>query len=367
MESQRSLIADVESAIACGSADQRLNTLRRITDLFVGSAEGYSDAQVDVFDDVITRLAERIETKARAELAGRLAAVANAPIATVRNLARDQAISVAGPILSQSKRLTDADLLACAYGKDQARLFAISRRASISEAVGDMLATHGNQDVVRSVARNSGARFSDAGYGRLVERSIDDEELAVSVGLRHDIPKEHFHALVTKASDAVFKKLAAGNPAAAGQVSRVLFDLTGHDAGTSEKTARNYVQAKAAFDELQRSGTSIEAAVQVYAGSRKFEETIVAISRLCQMSIDAVERILSNKQVDSDLALLLIKAAGMTWPTAKLILEMRCGQPGMTAQATMTARQHFERLQPATAKRVVRFYQARSAAREPSK
>jgi hypothetical protein len=231
--------------------------------------------------------------------------------------------------------------------------------------VGDMLARQGNQDVVRSVARNTGAQFSDAGYGTLVERSIDDDELAVSVGLRHDIPKEHFRALVSKASEAVFKRLTASNPAAVGEVSRVLFDLTGHEAGTSEKTVRNYVQAKAAFDELQRSGKSIETAIQGYAKSRKFEETILAISRLSQMSIQAVERILSDSKADIDLALLLIKAAGMSWPTAKLILDMRCGAAGLVATASMNARQHFERLQPATAKRIVRFYQARSAAREP--
>lgn len=368
MEAQQSLIADVENAIACGSSDQRVNTLRRITDLFVSSSDSYSAEQVDVFDDVITRLAEEIETKARAELANRLAPVTNAPVATVRKLARDPSIAVAGPVLSQSKSLTEADLLSFADGQDQARLLAISKRAAISEKVGDMLATKGDQDVVRSVARNAGARFSDAGFGKLVERSISDDELAVSVGLRADVPKEHFHALVSKASEAVFKKLAASNPAAVGEVNRVLYDLTGHQGGTQEKVVRNYVQAKAAFEELQRSGKSIEATVQLYARKGKFEEVIVVISRLCQLPIDAVERILADKRVDNDLALLVIKAADMTWPTAKLILDMRFGADGMTAQASMTARQHFERLQVATAKRVVRFYQARHAAnREPPK
>ena len=85
------------------------------------------------------------------------------------------------------------------------------------------------------------------------------------------------------------------------------------------------------------------------------------------MPIDAVERILSDKQVDSDLVLLLIKAADMTWPTAKLILDMRCGAAGLSTQVALVSRQHFERLQPATAKRVVRFYQARNTAREASK
>jgi hypothetical protein len=362
MEAQRSLIVDVESAIATGSADQRVEALRRVTDLFLVRADDYSNTQLDVFDDVISRLAAQIETKARAELAVRLAPVKNAPTAVVRALARDEAIEVAGPVLTQSNRLTDQDILACAG--DQGRLLAISRRASISEVVGDLLVTRGDQNVVRSVAQNEGARFSNSGYSTLVERSSDDDELALSVGLRKDIPKEQFHALVSKASEAVFKKLVASNPAAIGEVNRVLFDLTGRKAGADGKVTRNYTQAKIAFEELQRSGKPIEAAVQGFASTGKIEETILAISSLCRLPIDAVERVFSDKQADNDLALLLLKAADMTWPTAKLVLELRSGEAGLSAQSMATAYQHFERLQPATAKRVVRFYQARHAARE---
>ena len=367
MDTQRSLIADIESAITGGSADQRIQILRRVTDLFVSNAASYSEAHLEVFDDVISRLAKQIETKARAELACRLAPIPNAPITTVRRLARDQAISVSAPVLSQSKRLTDVDLLACCESSDQARLLAVSKRASLSEAVGDMLATRGNRDVVLSAARNAGARFSDVGFGKLVERSVNDDELTMSVGLRPDIPKEHLQSLVNKASEIAFNKLAAHNPAALSEVTRVVFDLTGHKVQVSETNARNYVRANAAFDELQRSGQSVEAAVQDYASTGKLEETIVVFARLCQVPIAAVERIFSDHRVDSDMVLLLIKAADMTWPTAKLILDLRCGDAGLSPQAATVARQHFERLQPATAKRVVRFYQARNGAREVPK
>ena len=111
----------------------------------------------------------------------------------MRTLARDQSIEVAGPILSRSNRLTDEDLLAIAGDKSQERLLAISKRTTISETVSDVLVTHGNRDVVLSVTRNEGARFSDAGYGKLVDRSIDDEVLAICVSMRKDIPREHFH------------------------------------------------------------------------------------------------------------------------------------------------------------------------------
>jgi uncharacterized protein (DUF2336 family) len=361
VEAQRSLIAEVENAIASGSADRRIETLRRVTDLFMVNVRLYSEAQVEIFDDVIARLADRIEVKARAELANRLAPVANAPVTVVRALARDEAIEVAGPVLEHSSRLADEDLLACADGDRQDRLFAISRRASISEAVSDVLVERGDREVVRSVARNDGARFSNGGFGKLVERSADDDELAVSVGLRKDISRDHFRALISKASEAVFKKIAAGNPAVAGEVNRVLFDLTGHNVEASAPVVRDYAAAQATVDELKQSGQSIEEAVQAFASTGKFEETVVVLANLCRLPIEAVEHILSERQADGDIVLLLIKAADMTWPTAKLILEMR---GSLSRQAVETARKHFERLQPTTAQRVVRFYQVRHASGE---
>lgn len=370
LQAQSSLIAEIESAIASGSADKRIDTLRRITDLFMVRPDDYSDEQLEVFGDVISRLAEQIEAKARAELARRLAPVNRAPVAVIRKLACDQSIDVAEPVLRQSPRLTDDDLLGVAQSQGQDRLLAISKRATVSEAVSYVLVTRGDQDVVRSVARNEGAKFSHAGFGKLVERSVGDDELAVSVGMRGDVPKEHFQALIAKASEAVFRKLAANNPAAAAEVNRVLFDLTGHKAGEAPAAPaklsgpRDYVRAKAAFEALQKSGKPIDTGIQEFAAGGKFEETALAVATLCQLPVDVVEHILVDKQGDNDLTLLLLKAAELKWPTANAILALRSGQGGLSQIAADVARVHFERLQVATAKRVVRFYQVRRASGE---
>jgi hypothetical protein len=60
LEGNNSLIDEVETAISSGSADKRVDTLRKITDLFMLRADSYSNDQVEVFDDVISRLAEKI-------------------------------------------------------------------------------------------------------------------------------------------------------------------------------------------------------------------------------------------------------------------------------------------------------------------
>src|SRR5262249_15351373 len=213
----------------------------------MAGAESYPEEHVDLFDGVISRLAEKIETKARAELAHRLAVVDNAPPLTVLQLAHDESIDVAGPILSRSNRLTDEDLLAIASNNSQDRLLAISKRSSLTERVSDVLVTRGNRDVVLSVAQNEGARFSDVGYGKLVDRSINDEVLAICVSMRKDIPQAHFNALIAKASEVVFEKLAASNPESISEVHRVLSDITGQDPTAQSKKNRDYREAAAQF------------------------------------------------------------------------------------------------------------------------
>ena len=61
----RSIIAEIEGTFASGSVEKQAEIVRRVTDLFLAGADKYSDEQVDLFDGVISRIADRIEIKAR--------------------------------------------------------------------------------------------------------------------------------------------------------------------------------------------------------------------------------------------------------------------------------------------------------------
>src|SRR5438105_15183132 len=99
------LLDELQTALAHGTVARRVETLRRVTDLFLNGAVDYSDEQIGLFDDVFQCLIEHIETSARALLANRLAPIDIAPPHTIRALAFDDLIEVAGPVLSQSMRL----------------------------------------------------------------------------------------------------------------------------------------------------------------------------------------------------------------------------------------------------------------------
>src|SRR5580658_6204916 len=161
MSVNQKIIGEVESAIANGSYGRRAEILGRVTDLFIAGATHLSDEEVALFDDVITRLAVEIEVSTRALLSIRLAPIPNAPPRTIRTLAFDDAIEVAEPVLRQSPRLSDADLVENARIKGQGHMLAISRRNHLSELVTNVLVERGDQPVLMSTIENRGAKFSN--------------------------------------------------------------------------------------------------------------------------------------------------------------------------------------------------------------
>jgi hypothetical protein len=49
----QSLLAELEEAIESGSKDKRVDSLRRITDLFLLDSDRLTTKQIEVFDDVL--------------------------------------------------------------------------------------------------------------------------------------------------------------------------------------------------------------------------------------------------------------------------------------------------------------------------
>ena len=46
------LLTELQNALAHGTVARRVETLRRVTDLFLYGVADYSDEQIEVFDDV---------------------------------------------------------------------------------------------------------------------------------------------------------------------------------------------------------------------------------------------------------------------------------------------------------------------------
>jgi len=190
MPAAQSLISELDAALSKASDSQHLQILRRVTDLFLVGAGTYTDEQVAIFDDVIGRLIENMDQAALIELSARLAPVGQAPANVVARLSGYDDIAVSGPALEKSETLTDTTLVEIAGKKGQKHLAAIAGRLRISELVTDVLIERGNPEVSRKVTSNQGARFSEVGFVKLINKAKGDRDLATAISARSDLPPE---------------------------------------------------------------------------------------------------------------------------------------------------------------------------------
>ena len=195
------LIAELDLAIANASAERRFAISTHIMDLFVRGSAQFSKDEIELFDDLFTRLVSALDFPVRSAIAERLARVPTAPFNVIRMLARAEESIVAYPILAHHPQLDDATLILVARTKSQAHLLAISQRKLVNEAVSDVVVERGNTQVIRNLARNSGVRFSQSGLASLINRSANDDILAVAIGERTDVPHHFLTNLLGIASE----------------------------------------------------------------------------------------------------------------------------------------------------------------------
>lgn len=357
MSSPSSLIAELEAAVESGSRDKRVETLRRVSDLFLTSADRLNDDQIGLFDDILLHLIKRVENKALAELSSRLAPVDSAPPGVIRRLARDDDITVAAPVLCLSSRLTDNDLAEIARTKSQGHLWALAARPQLGQTVTDILVGRGDREVVHRLANNPGAAFSDAGFTALVTRAETDESLAEKVGSRLDIPLRLFRQLLLKATEAVRSRLLALAPVEnRDDVQRVLA-FTTNEGGSKAAAPRNTARALDVVMRLEQSKKLDERAIIGFANAHQHEEMVIGLSLLCAAPNELIERLVQNSRYDG--VLVVCRSAGLRWPTVSAILANRSAHQAISDQELQQAKADFLRLSRNTAQRVLRFWQVR--------
>ncbi|HLZ05532.1 MAG TPA: DUF2336 domain-containing protein [Bradyrhizobium sp.] len=349
-----SLLDELQSTLAHGTVARRVQTLRRVTDLFINGAVDYSDEQIGLFDDVFQCLIRHIEVSARALLASRLAPIDTAPPQTIRTLAFDDVIEVAGPVLTQSARLDDDTLIETARNKSQAHLMAISKRRVLSNAVTDVLVLRGNDEVVQSTVNNPGAEFSERCFTRLVNRAEGDDELCTCLGLRPQMPRHLYLKLLAKASDTVRQRLEAAHPKQSAEVPGAVREATRRARSSKSSMTQQTAIAHALVKSLFEDGRLDEHQVAQFAEAGKFDEANAAIAALANLPVTTAESMMVESR--SEGVMILCKVSGMSWSTVKAIINMRDDLLGGEPTDLQASKETYERLRPSTAQQVLRFH-----------
>jgi uncharacterized protein (DUF2336 family) len=356
-EQSCSVLDELINSVERGGPQQRLKVLRRVTDLFMAGARGYSEEQIAIFDDIFRQLTTDIESKVRVRLAKKMAALDCAPRGLVRSFAFDDDIDVAAPVLVRSPLLSDDDLIENAKTKSQAHLLAIAERIQLSEGVTDVLVDRGDTRVVRRVARNCGARFSVRGYYQLISRARQDRKLTLALAKRRDLPRECYVRLVESASASVRAALEAAHPQFAGLIEASVDELAAQLQEQARVLSTQHRAAARKLDSFLRNRTVTDADVHAAAHAQDFERAALSLARLGHFGIVVVERALLDH--GPDMLLLLAKAAGCSWTTARALLQLREAGRHLTADDLGRCAEQYRKLKDETARNVIRLRECR--------
>jgi len=368
MPAGQSIVDEVEAAISAGSATKRLETARRVTELFLASAGSFSSEQVELFDTVLERLIKTIELRsiadigariALAEISAQLAPIAQAPPSVIRHLARHDEISVAAPVLQESARLSEEDLVEIAETKSEQHLLAISARWWLKQVVTDALLARRYPSVSRRIVGNPGARVSADSFAIIVAQAETNPELAVEAGIRVDLPSELRRQLLSSATEAVRTQLLSRAPPHLFEEIRNAIATVEAGVDREMSRVRDFAAARRFVATLRENGKLDEAALFGFARQRKYEETVAALAELSQSTLEVIRPLMQSLRDDG--LLVACRAAGLGWETASAILECRYSTGSLGADELAKAKIHFERITAENARRLLTFWQVRAS------
>lgn len=354
-----SVFDELDDALSSGTSEQRVNMLRRVTDLFLIDANRLNDEQIGVFDDVLCRLIDRVESRTLAQISKSLAPIDSAPLDVTLRLARHDEISVAAPILKDSKRLTTEHLIDIAKTHGQQHLLAISHRAEIAADVTDVLLDRGNRAVVHRVASNAGAQISESGFRVLMKAAETDDVLAEKTGFRLDLPLQLLRELLLRATEAVGARLMSRASPEMQEELQAALASAAEEIDRESSRSRNYETALRVTKLLHERGELTDTVVRKYASARHYEDTVASVTVLSSLPIEAVKPLMDSPRDEG--LLIACKGAGLSWPTVCAILESRFPPGVLKPESLDKSEAEFATLKRSNAERLLRFWRVRQA------
>jgi uncharacterized protein (DUF2336 family) len=177
-------LAQLELLLRRLAPAQRAMLLNAIAEIFAASAGTLRPSQIDVIGRLLNELMVDADSAAVAALARRLAECADAPIETINQLARNDDITIAEPVLTRSPQVAESTLADVARSKSQTHLLAVAIRPQLAADISDLVATRGDEVAVRYLANNQGAQISEVSALALAERAKTDDVLAELISKR---------------------------------------------------------------------------------------------------------------------------------------------------------------------------------------
>ena len=324
------------------SPARRAELLASITDLFGNAGAAVSPSTAVLYCEIIFSVFGAMHAVERAVLVERIAELSNAPAALLQFLAT-QEIETAEPILRRSMAFADADLVALAERLPHDRLCAIAARPRLSEAVSDALLDRSDRAVLRLLAQNPGARFSQHGLTMLVD------EATQTLAQRQDAAKAN------EASDDIRGQVLDIRSAPPVARSRRSFAKPSGKGVVIPLPARPLKSDDSA--EIEPSFNAVAEVIATVASGDRMLEVAGLLAEFAGLPVDMVSRMIAKP--DTMPLAVLCKAAGVSVETFAAIATIRGRRHGHSEEAIEALVRGYQILGPDDVANTLRFLRAR--------
>lgn len=340
------------------SPERRIELLRRVTDLYNGNIDTYSQMELYLFDDIMSKIVERLPQPSKRILADDIAGAADTPRTVARKLAFDHDIEVARPVLRRSTVLSEDDVVEIAEDRSQGHLAAIAGRPTLTEQATDILIRRGDRIVAHTLSANHGARLSDHAMIRLVVRAEDDADLQQLLVERPDLSADALARLLPMISRELAAKLAErGYEMAEGLPPELVAEAQKRFADALRNRQKNIEQVAESTKSIKSGALTLDDMVRRLAAEERLVDMAAVIAGSAELDRSVIFKILAQGNPQPVLALL--RSVDLAWATVDLVLRARGKKFGWPYRPTPAMRTGYEGTSIDLARKVIGFLKTR--------
>ncbi len=340
------------------SGERRRELMHRVADMYFQFGPRADDPELDLFDEVLSQLAQEMESKVRAELANRMALARVPPKDLIRNLALDETIDVASPILQLSRALSEEDLLEVARTRSEAHLKAIARRSNLPVSVSGVIIERAEESTLEILLANASVNMSREAHERLVDRAIKHPALQSAVvryaKLPVDLLNEMYFQVESRMRTFILQRNSQIKPEELDEALRQSRDRV---ATRKKPLPDDFARAQKTVKSAEIRGTISPSSLVGFLRSGDVTAYLIAISRLAGVDFETARNIYERRELDA--LSIICKAAGFDRAIFITLAVLVLGRENNPMGRAREYGEIYDALPREVAKRTVRFWAGR--------
>lgn len=332
--------------------------MQEVSGLFIDGSEHHTDREILRFSEVLSLLLDRVPVEDRAAFSERVAEVERTPRALALKLAHDEA-RVAAPMLQHSTVLTDDDLVAVAQKRGQDHMKAIARRANLNPVVTDVLVERGEAEVLATVTRNMGARFSDDGFRKLGEKAVDNQDIAEALSFRADMPPAIAQEIIAVMDATARERLQMLLAADSDAIDQLMNSARRELAESRADARRSRVETKAMVSSVREGRASADQVLDTLLFKKRMLDIAFVLAELTNVPEAHTSNVLHK--VNALGIAVVCKSLDISEPVYGRLSRLRCERLRLNAAQAEAMIRDYRELDKASAERTLRFHKVRNS------